>query len=57
MRRERVTQGKGIPLSISYSMGHQSVIVVINNLNADVALGLADEIKVVVWGFHKAWDG
>jgi hypothetical protein len=37
-------------------MGHQSVIVVIDNFNEVAALGLADEIKAAVEGFQKAWD-
>jgi len=37
-------------------MGHQSVIVVIDNFNDVAALGLADEIKAAVEGFQKTWD-
>ena len=37
-------------------MGHQAVIVVIDNFNDVAALGLADEIKTAVEGFQKAWD-
>jgi hypothetical protein len=39
------------------SMGHQSVIVVIDSFNGVAALGLADEIKAAVDEFQKAWDG
>jgi hypothetical protein len=37
-------------------MGHQSVIVVIGNFNDVAALGLAEQIKVALEGFQKAWD-
>jgi hypothetical protein len=38
-------------------MGHQSVIVVIDNFNDVAALGLTDEIKAAVDEFQKAWGG
>src|SRR5262249_7473814 len=36
-------------------MGHQSVIVVIDNFNDVANLGLADEIKAAGDAFQKAW--
>jgi hypothetical protein len=37
-------------------MGHQSVIVVIDNFNDVAALGMAEEIRAAIEGFQKAWD-
>jgi hypothetical protein len=37
-------------------MGHQSVIVVIDNFNDVATFGLGDEIKAAAEAFRKAWD-
>jgi hypothetical protein len=37
-------------------MGHQSVLVVIDNFNNVAALGLETEIKAAVDAFQRAWD-
>jgi hypothetical protein len=37
-------------------MGHQSVIVVIDNFNDVGAFGLVDEIKAAAEAFTRAWD-